>query len=211
MPTSDRKLRLLKRKPVIQRIEQLHPHKLLNYLIIAASCMMYLFLIISFLQFSQVDFALPGADHYPKFFSISAIIMSVSLIFSTRIKEAYLNDQVKYLRVLLSSLLITGLVFIIVQSLGWLELLSSESPARIQKFQSYLFLFSGMHMLHVVAGVVMLGLLFYRITTIEGDPVKSIVMLTNPYEKIKLEIFTTLWHYAVISWLIIYTFFLLIF
>jgi cytochrome c oxidase subunit 3 len=211
MSTSDRHLKLRKYKPVIRRIEQMHPHKMLTYLMIVGSSLIYLFFVISFFQFSNFDFVLPGPDHFPKLFIISTVMLTASLVFSTRIREAYRQDRIKQLRILLSSMLIVGLLFMITQALAWFELLAEDFPLRLQKFQSYLFLFSGVHLVHVAAGVVMVGFQFYRISSIEGDPVKCIVLLTNPYEKIKLEIITMFWHYILLTWMLIFTLFLVVY
>lgn len=211
MSTRFRNKQLQQRKRVIEQIEQLHPHRMLNYLIITASSFVFIYFLISFLQFSQFDFSLPKPNHFPKFFAVSTVLIIASLVFSTRIMDLYRSDKIKNLRLLLSRLLIIGLLFIITQSLAWLELLNMELAIPIQKYQSYLFIFSGIHSLHMAAGVVILGLLFYRISSVEGDLVKSVVYLTNPYDKIKLDIFSTLWHFTLISWMLIYAFFVIVF
>lgn len=208
MKDTDRKILLKKSKPVIQRIESLHPYKMLGYLLIASSTLALLFAVIAFVQanWNQIDQF--SAYKLPRFFSLSTLLLVSTLVFSSRIGYLYKHDQIVRLRVALSLMLIMGLVFIITQSLAWLELLNYPSEKPAEMLLSYLFLFSGSHMLFTAFSLVMVGMLFYRISSIEDDPVKSLILLTNPYEKVKLEITATFWHYLVGVWTALYLMFL---
>ncbi len=208
MPQSERRIELKKFKPAIRRIEQLHHYKMLNYLFITGSTLLYIFLIISFLQKTEFDFRSVTQENFPKIFHISSIILTGSFIFNSRIIDLYLTDRIVDLRKNLSFIIISGLSVIITQSMAWIELLNMEMYGSTQNYQSYLYLFSGIHMIHICGATVFIAFLFYKITTVEGDQVKSIVFLTNPYEKVKLEIATTIWRYIVLSWLVIYVFFI---
>lgn len=210
MKDTDRKLLLKKSKPVIARIERLHPFKMLGYLLILSSLLALIFMIISFFQ--SIQFRIDQFTPYklPRFYAVSTLILSLSMIFSVQILNLYQHDQVRRLRIALSMVLIMGLVFIITQSLAWLELLHYPSEPQAQILLSYLFIFSGSHMVLMVGALVLVAVLFYKISSIEDDPVKSLILLTNPYEKVKLEIFTTAWHYLVATWLFLFLLFLFI-
>ncbi len=202
---------LQKNKPVIRRIEQMHPHKMLNYLIIVGSSIVYMFLIISFLQKFYLHTNHFSEIQIPKFFTVSTLILVASLLFTVNISRAYHEDRLKDLRIMLSLVLIAGLLFFIAQSIAWLELLSQHTDSKNGEIIYYLYLFSGIHLIHIVAALVFVGILFYRIASVEGDPIKSIILLTNPYEKIKLEMFSHLWHYIVASWTLLFFLFLFLF
>ncbi len=122
-----------------------------------------------------------------------------------------MHDKIRSLRVKLSLILIAGLLFIILQSLAWLEILNMNADRDMEAIQNYLYLFSGLHLTHVIAGVVLTAYLFYRVASVEGDPVKSLVLVTNPFEKTLLEIFITFWHYTIGLWIVIYLMLLLIY
>ncbi len=211
MSESDKKFKLEEQKPTIRRIERLHPHKLFAYLMILASSIVFIFYLLYFLKLSLFDFGQIPSSYFPKFFSVSTILLTTSLIFSTKILNDYFHDHIKQMRVSLSLIMITGLLFIIFQSLAWLEIINMETEKNMETIQNYLYLFSGLHLIHILTGVIFAAWLFYKIVSIEGDPVKSIILLTNPYEKILLEIFTTFWHYLIILWIVIYLVLLLVY
>ena len=211
MSESDKKFKLKKQNPAIRQVERLHQHKMLAYMMILASSTVFLFYLLSFIKLSLFDVGQISSSYFPKFFSVSTILLTSSLIFSTKILNDYFHDHIKQIRVSLSLIMITGLLFIIFQSLAWLEILNMETEKNMEVIQNYLYLFSGLHLIHILTGVILAAWLFYKIVSVEGDPVKSIVLLTNPYEKILLEIFTVFWHYLIILWIVIYLVLLLVY
>jgi len=211
MSESDRKFKLEKQLPAIRRIERVHPHKMLAYMMILASSIVFIFYLLSFLKLSLFDSGQIPSSYFPKLFSVSSILLTTTLIFSTKILNDYFHDNIKKLRISLSLIMITGLLFMIIQSLAWLEILNMETEPDIEILQNYLYLFSGLHLIHILAGVILAAYLFYRIISVESDPVKSIILLTNPYEKNLLEIFTVFWHYLIVLWIVIYLVLLLVY
>jgi cytochrome c oxidase subunit 3 len=142
---------------------------------------------------------------------LSTLLLLVSLIFSTKLIPDYLHDKIKSLRIRLSLILIAGLLFVILQSLAWLEILNMHVAPEMETIQNYLYLFSGLHLTHIIAGVILTAYLFYRVASVEGDPVKSLILLTNPFEKTLLEILTVFWHYTIALWVVIYLMLLLVY
>jgi cytochrome c oxidase subunit 3 len=210
MNESDKKFKLIKQKPPFNRIEHIHPYKILTYVMILASSLVFTFYILSFLNLLQFDISKVPPTHFPKLFSVSTILIIASLALSTKLLNDYVYDNIKFIRIRLSMILIIGLLFIILQSLAWLEILNIKVGQDAETAQNYLYLFSGLHLTHVIGGVILAAFLFYRIASVEGDPVKSIILLTNPFEKLLLEIFTAFWHYVVLLWVVIYLILLLV-
>lgn len=192
------------RKPVFERIEGIHPYKMINYLLISISCLMYA--TISFMFIRHLVFNLDGnyTFYLPRFFTISTILLICSVFFTTRIINAYQNDDISYLRKLLSYSLIAGLLFFISQSIAWIELLTHDTNFEQNQIVSYVFTFSAIHMAFVLVGMIMSGILFYRYMLVENDPVKTLIAVTNPIEKVKLEVFKIFWHFNVLSWAMIF-------
>lgn len=199
------------KKPIIERIEGMYPLKMINYLIISSSCILYA--TISFMFLKHIVFELKGNYTFdlPKFFTISAILLICSVYFTTRMIDAYKNDDISLLRKLLSYILISGLLFFISQTFAWMELLRNEIILEKNSISSYIFIFSAIHLIYVIGGMVMSAILFYKYMLIENDPVKTLIVATNPAEKVKLEIFTVFWHFVVLSWTMIFLMFLFIF
>lgn len=210
MKSSNHKTSTSTKRPVFERIESMHPLRMINYLIISVSCILFAF--ISFLFITHLAFDLKGNFDYqlPKFFVVSTIIMVVSTHFTFRLVAAFENDAIAQLRSLLSYMLISGLLFFLSQAIAWMEILELDFIHQSTRITNYLFLFSGIHFIYVLAGVILSALLFYKYMMIENDPVKTIITTTNPHEKIKLQIFRTYWNFTVYSWALIFAMLLFI-
>lgn len=199
------------KRPVIERIEGIHPFKMINYLVISIACLLYAF--ITFMFVKHLAFELKGDFSFtlPKFFMISTLLLIFSVNFSSRILAAYHNDEIPMLKKLLSFTLISGLLFFISQLLAWMEIFRNVVDLENNSIATYLFLFSGMHIFQSLAGMIMSAILFYKYMLIENDPVKTLIASTNPMEKVKLEIYRGFWHFNVLSWTMIFLMFLFIF
>ena len=147
----------------------------------------------------------------PKFFTVSTILLICSVYVTSRNLKAYQNDDITLLRKNLSFILIAGLLFFISQFVAWMELISNDITLEKNSIADYLFAFSALHLFYVLASLIMSGVLFYRYMLIENDPVKTLIMATNPVEKLKLEIYTTFWNFNVLSWTMIFLMLLFIF
>jgi cytochrome c oxidase subunit 3 len=211
MKTNKPRTGVIVKKPVLDRIEGIHPQKMIVYLTISVSCLLYAF--ISFLFIKHLAFELNGAIVFqlPKFFTVSTIILIVSGLFTSRLLKAYLNDDITLLRRQLSFLLISGLLFFISQSVAWIELLWNDPDLEYAKITSYLVIFTGTHLAFVFAGMIMTAMLFYKYMLVENDPVKTLIICTNPIEKLRLEIYQILWHFNLLSWVMIFLMLLFIF
>ena len=211
MRSYNQKTSTSKRTPVLQNIERLHPYKMINYLVISISCILFAF--ISFLFISHLAGDLKGQYEYalPKFFMVSTIVLIFSMQFTSKAIKAYETDSITSLKKLLSYILVSGVIYFLSQSLAVMELLRFDFTHKISGITNYLFLFSGIHFVFVFTGIVIAAMLFYQYMIIENDPVKTLIITTNPSEKVKLEIFKTFWNFAVYSWTLIFLMFLFIF
>jgi cytochrome c oxidase subunit III len=199
------------KKPVLDRIENIHPHKMINYLTVSISCLLYAF--ITYLFIKSLINELEGSYSFslPKFFTVSTLLLAVSGLFTSRLMGAYKNDEISLLRKQLSFLLLTGLLFFISQSAAWIELLYHDQAVENTQITTYLVTFTIVHLTFVFVGMIMAAILFYRYMLIENDPVKTLIAVTNPSEKVKLEIFKTFWYFNMLAWALIFLMLLFIF
>jgi cytochrome c oxidase subunit 3 len=211
MKSSNQKIGSRARRPVLERIEHMHPLKMINYLLISVSCI--IFAVICFFFVNHLAVELGGSFHFeiPKFFVVSALILVISTHFTFKLVGAFERDAISELRKLVSFSMIAGLSFFLSQSLAWMEILKLDLEYQQPEIASYLFVFSGVHFLHALAGVVMSAMLFYKYMLIETDPVKTLIVTTNPNEKVKLEIFFRYWGFVVFSWGLIFLMLLFVF
>jgi len=199
------------KKPVFERIEGLHPYKMINYLFISVSCLLFAF--ISFMFIKHLAFELNGnfSFYLPKFFTVSSILILCSVYFTSSVLNAFNNDDITYLRKLLIYTLIIGLVFFISQSIAWIEMLDHSDFFGNNEIPDYVFTLSALHLAYVIAGMIMSGFFFYKYMLIENDPVKTLIATTNPVERVRLQVFVTFWNFNVLSWMLIFLMFLFIF
>lgn len=108
--------------------------------------------------------------------------------------------------------LLSGIVFIVLQGFGWFQLQQAGvflSPEYATG--SFLYVLPGLHLLHVLGGLCYLIWLCGRTFSISLDPVKSLIMVTNPYEKIRLQIMGIYWHAMDLLWIVMFVLFVLSF
>jgi cytochrome c oxidase subunit 3 len=104
--------------------------------------------------------------------------------------------------------LILGLSFAVFQFRGWQELSKSGIDFTGLPTGSFLYLLSGIHLVHLAGAMIYALVLLLLIYNSEKDEVKTLVLLTNPYEKMKLELFIIYWKFMDIVWLILFGLFL---
>lgn len=199
------------KRTTLDGIESIHPHKMLSYLIMSVSCLLYAVISYFFIQHLS-SLSNEGYNFtLPKFFTISTIIIVISGLFASRLVRAYQNDDITTLRKQLGFLLISGLLFFISQSMAWIELLNRNIVLDNNGITAYLLIFTVMQLALVFVGMILTAILFYKYMLIENDLVKTLIMVTNPHEKIRLEIYTAFWYFNLISWTMIFLMLLFIF
>jgi len=208
MKSYNPKVGISKSRPVIERIERLHPFKMINYLGISITCILYTTISIMFIK--HLVFELNGIFTFniPKFFTVSTIIILCSVYFTSKILNAYSHDNIVLLRKLLGLAIIFGLLFFFSQFVAWMEILKNDAISEKNSISTYLIIFSSVHLAYVLVGLIMSAILYFKYLLIENDPVKTLIATTNPIEKVKLEIYGVLWHFIVLSWTLIFLMFL---
>lgn len=193
-----------------QRIERMHPHKMLLYLTIIGSSLIFLFMVIAYTM-SKPQAAFSEGFSMPKAFICSTVLLLYSGFCATKLLPAYLNDDVNRLKKILLLTLVLGLAFAFCQYLGWLELKESGIYFSGKASGSFLYVLTGLHVFHLLVGLGFLSYLCIYSFWVAKDPVRSLIMVTNPYQKIKLQIFSVYWLFLDIVWLFLFFYFLFLF
>ena len=195
-----------KREGTFARLEKIHPHKMLLYLSIFGSSLIFLFMITAY------TFSRPDEDFsnfvMPKAFIVSLVLLMFSSFSISRLLPAFKKDRMKEVRRILEVTLLLGLAFTISQYVGWYELNRSGIHLSGQDSGAYLYVISGLHVLHLAGGLVFLTLTYTKINTVARDPVKNLIMVTNPYQRTKMEMLVTYWHFVDALWVLLFFYFL---
>ena len=104
-----------------------------------------------------------------------------------------------------------GLLFTGCQVLGWVELTNLGINFTGTPSASFLYVLSGIHVLHLLGAMGFAGSLLLEIRSIEKDMVRKLVWTTNPYQKLRIRLFTVYWHFMDAVWVILFLLFVLSF
>lgn len=198
------------KKSTFSTIEKMHPYKMLLYLVILGSTFLFLFLVLAF-NISQ-----PFINKYeylkvPKAYVISTIILLLSSFQISKLVAYYKTDNLKALTTSIGITLILSAVFIVVQYIGWIEISNMGGIFVGMINDSYLYVIVGLHIFHFLTGLFFLGYSYYNLMKVPKDPVYSLLLFTNPFEKMKLELLVTYWHFINILWMATFFYFLFTF
>lgn len=183
----------------------IHPHKIFVFLLIGAISVLFLSLSISY-AYTRFE---KGIDPIPvpTIFLVNIIFILASSLCLVKAKEAYLNDNTQRYKNLLLATIILSLVFMGSQIIGWNQLFKSSLPLGFNNGVSYLYLISGVHFAHILAGMPFL-ITFYRTAILRMvEPVSVLLYFSDSEKKIKLDLLTIYWHFLDILWVYLVVFF----
>ncbi|WP_143959367.1 cytochrome c oxidase subunit 3 family protein [Litoribacter populi] len=190
-----------------KKVEDLHPYQTLVYLGMFGSGLIFFYLSIAFIFSFQQQFVLQSFK-FPISFLASLGVMVGSGVAASKLLDLYIRDEFFKLKEMVLSMLLLGLIFTLLQLLGWLELQSMGVRFRGVASESYLFVLTGIHAIHLLGALVFAFLLFGQLKLASKDPFKSMLFMVNPYEKMKIRLFVLYWYFMDLIWVIL---FLLIF
>jgi cytochrome c oxidase subunit 3 len=177
---------------------KIHPHKFTLWVGIGSILMMFAGLTSAYIvkrnQANWTTFELPVAFWY----STAAIIVS-SLTMLMALKAFKERSMMRY-RALTVATLVLGLVFILLQVIGFKQLkdvgLALDSNVSI----SFLYVIVGIHAAHVLGGVIALIVM----------TLKAFSSKVRNYSPVPVELISTYWHFVDILWIYLLIFLLMI-
>lgn len=188
-------------------IEKIHPHKMILYLSLFGSFLIFVFMTFAYLV-SRPEHLVLDNFVFPKAFSVSTVILLFSTYTVGKSLVAFSSDNLTKMKDFLAASLGLSLIFAVSQFIGWLELNNAGFYLSESSSVSFLYVITGLHLLHMGIGIIILAYYLFKIWRMMQDPVKTLIVTTNPYEKVKLEMFSIFWHCIGFFWLFIYFFFL---
>jgi cytochrome c oxidase subunit III len=191
-------------RSTFEKIDKIHPHKMLMYLFIFGSSMVFLFMI---LAYSVSDANVSGYG-MPKAFIFSAMIMLLSSFSISRIIPAFNEEKIHKVRNSLALTLSLALIFSLCQYVGWQHLKMEGIFFDGKTEAAYLYVISGMHLALFILAVAFLSVILVESIKVSNDPVKVLIKITNPYEKVRLEMLNTYWQYLNVLWIVLFFYFL---
>lgn len=195
-----------------QRMERVPPLLMMLYLALAGIGVLFLILVGAYV-YTRYASGLPrGLHSFPKFFSISTIVLLVSSYTLAQAPRLYRADDVANLSRCLGATLLLGCIFTGLQVLGWRELLAqgvSFSGIENRTFASgtYIYLISALHIAHLLGGMLFLLALLLRTVQASRDAVRTLVFIRNPYRRLQLRLLGMFWHFVDVLWVVLFVVF----
>ncbi|MEY3648674.1 MAG: hypothetical protein RLZ13_1559 [Bacteroidota bacterium] len=197
-------------KTWFQRIEKQHPYETLLYLAMLGSGIIFLFLSLSFL-FSGREYLQGLNEQVPFAFLVSTFLLVLSGYTAVKMRLYYQEENIVKLNRALQATFTLGLLFMVFQVLGWKELTDKGINFTGIPSGSFLYVLSGIHVLHLFGAMTFAAILLVELRKTQQDVVRRLVWSTNPYEKLRIRLFTVYWQFMDAVWIILFLLFVISF
>jgi cytochrome c oxidase subunit 3 len=174
------------------------------------SGIIFLFLALAFLS-SGREYLRGLNEQMPLAFLVSTFLLVLSGYTAVKMRIHYQEENSAKLHRSLKATFVLGLLFTVFQILGWMELSSKGINFTGVPSGSFLYVLSGIHVVHLIGAMSFAVILLLQLRKIEQDLVHKLVWMTNPYEKLRIRLFTVYWQFMDAVWLILFLLFVLSF
>lgn len=177
---------------------RIHPYKFTLWVAMGSIVMMFAAFTSAYIvkknQSSWLEFELPTLFRYS-----TAVILLSSVTIQLAVKAFKAREMGRY-RSLVTVTTILGLLFIVMQGMAFQSLEVKNialTGAKSNSAASFLFVITGLHMLHVLGGVIALLVIFIRAYRLK---VKN-------YSSLPIELAATYWHFVDAIWIYLFIFY----
>jgi cytochrome c oxidase subunit 3 len=182
---------------VVDQNKKIHPHKFTLWVGIGSIVMMFAGLTSAYIvkreQPGWTSFTTPIAFYY----STAIMLISSGTIFLAG-KSFRERRMIRYQKLVAATALL-GMVFILLQYLGFRHLWVTGTTLHGSGAGQFLFVIAGLHALHVFGGVIALFTLWLRA---RNTRVRS-------YNAVPVDVVSTYWHFVDLLWIYLLIFFLM--
>jgi len=193
------------------RIERVPPLLMLLYLALIGITMLFVTLVAMYVA-SRAQNALPSGVHpFPRYFSLSTVVLLVSSYTLAQAPRLYRADDLPSLGRCLAATLVLGCIFSGLQVQGWRELVQQGVLFTGERSGTFVYVISGLHVAHVVAGLLFLLAQLLRTLHASRDAVRTLVFIRNPYHLRQLRALLTYWHFIDALWVALFGMFLFLY
>lgn len=189
-----------------QKQKGIATNRLVLSLLIVALTVMFVALTVAYL-FSKDQWTWQQF-RFPKMFLISTVIIVLSSFSLERAIKCLQVDELDGYTKWLKYALALGVAFLVTQVIGWLNLQQSGIFFGGTPDGSYLYLISGLHALHLVAGLGVLCVLYWKTGSSNKNPVKGLLLASDASNLSKVKLLATYWHFVDVLWIYLLLFFL---
>jgi cytochrome c oxidase subunit 3 len=184
----------------------IHPLKMMLYISFASIFMFFAVTTSALLvkkgdAVNWVDFKLPSIFLVS---TVIAICCSVLVHYSLKL---YKQAKFESFRKVLALSMLSGIVFLVFQILGFNALTKIGMPLDGNSSGSFIWFLAIAHGLHVVGGIVFSFITYVKARINRNDPIYELRDIINPRRVLSLELLSTYWHFIDLLWVYLYLFF----
>jgi len=181
---------------VSEQRKKIHPHKFTLWVGLGSVIMMFAGLTSAYIvKGSQPEWT---TVDIPSVFYYSTLVILVSSITVQMALKGFKERKMKQYRRLISVTALLGTAFIILQVVGFSQLWSSGVDFAGSGAGQFLYIIFGLHMLHVLGGVIALLITF----------IKAYTSRVRNYNPVSVEVISTYWHFVDLLWIYLFVFFI---
>ncbi len=178
--------------------KKIHPHKFTMWVALGSIVMMFA----GFTSAYIVKRQQPGWTTFdiPRAFWYSTAVILISSVTAQMSVKAFKERNIRAYRNFITATAILGLVFIALQIAGFWSIWKSGITFSGSGAGQFLYVIAGLHVLHVLGGVIALAVMFVR----------AFSATTRNYDSVPIEVASTYWHFVDLLWIYLFVFFLVI-
>lgn len=193
-----------------QRIEKMHPYKMLLLLSMIGSGIIFLFLLLAY-SISIADRSTINefeSVSLPKTFFLSTLFILLAHFTVLPVKEQFFRGALHKMKQTIMLSILLSLAFLICQLIAWRSLKQMGVIFTGHATDSFLYVLSALHGLHLLAVLIFTFSIYFQLVKIDKDPVKYLIAETNPFWTVQLDILKLAWLFLNALWIVVFLFFL---
>ena len=205
------RVRPRQRAGAFARIERVPLRQMVLLLALAAITVMFGVLVVLYIQTRAGSDVERGLHPFPRYFSLSTLVLLVSSYTLAQAPRLYAADDVASLARCLGATLLLGAIFGGLQALGWRELQQQGVFFRGVASGTYVYFISALHVMHLLGGMLFMLALLVRTAHASRDSIRELVFIRNPYWRQLIRLMSIYWHFIDALWVVLFAVFLLLY
>lgn len=185
----------------------IHPIFIILTLVLASVTALFVGFSIAYI-YSRVQGDLTPVE-IPSLFYFNTLFLFCTSFLLIKTHNAYEEDRTKLYKRLLWTILGLTFCFLIFQIVAWYQMLQMNIAMSNSTLGAYLYVISGVHFAHVIAGIPFLIYFIHDARHRLVEPISVLIYLSDPAKKRKLKALSIYWHYLDFLWIYLVLFFLI--
>lgn len=216
MPVGKRKYNPDAEHPIFRKGREAQPAGLFALFAMIGIAILFLCILVMFALSKPGDHL--AGKNFPWLFYVSTPVILLCSWSINKTKRAFRTDNAALLLRYQSWTMALSILFCVLQYFGWQQLwhtgITMTTVGEEQSISSagaYLYVLSGLHIVHLLGGLTLLFLSMNRLVNNREGMVQSVVYFSDKREGSRISALAMYWHFLGALWCVMFVFFLLCF